>query len=148
MGAGHTVTALYEVVPVGASTPRGQAPGVDPLRYQAPPTLSREAASGELMTVAVRYQPPSGSQSTKLSHVVPDDAVPFASATADHRFAAAVAHFGLVLRESPTLAGQTLADSKKLAEVALTGDVPLDRRELAQMIDRASELGSRAVATP
>jgi len=140
MGAGHTVTALYEVVPVGAKPARGTAPGVDPLKYQAPSTPSAAAASSELLTVNVRYKSPAGDTSKKLTHVVQDDAVPFVRASTDQRFAAAVAHFALVLRESKTLAGQTLVQSRRLAETALGDDAPADRRELLAMIDRARAL--------
>jgi len=148
MGAGHTVTALYEVVPVGAKSARGTAPGVDPLKYQAPLAPSAAATSDELLTVAVRFKPPTGETSKKLTHVVRDDAVPFVRASADQRFAAAVAHFALVLRESKTLTGQTLVQSRKLAEAAIGDDAPADRRELFSMIDRARALGGNgAVVT-
>jgi Ca-activated chloride channel family protein len=142
MGAGHTVTALYEVVPVGVKAPKAQAAGVDPLKYQAPAALTEASARGELLTVAVRYKPPSGSESTKMTQVVVDSSVPFASASADQRFATAVAHFALVLRESKTLEGQSLADSRRLAVAALGDRAPEDRRELLGMIDKARALRS------
>jgi Ca-activated chloride channel family protein len=142
MGAGHTVTALYEVVPVGVKAPKTLAAGVDPLKYQAPAALTEASAKGELLTVAVRYKPPSGSESTKMTQVVVDSSVPFASASADQRFASAVAHFGLVLRGSKTLEGQSLADSRRLAVVALGDRAPEDRRELLAMIDKARALRS------
>ncbi|HEX6765908.1 MAG TPA: YfbK domain-containing protein, partial [Polyangiaceae bacterium] len=140
MGAGHTVTALYEVVPVGAKATA--TPGVDPLKYQASPTLTAAASDGELMTVAVRYKPPTGDKSIKLTHVVPDSVASFSQASTDQRFATAVAHFALVLRDSPALRGQTLVDSRKLATAALGDDAPEDRRELIAMIDRAESLRS------
>src|SRR5262249_20680695 len=65
IGAGHSVTALYEVVPVGAPSP--DVPSVDPLKYQAAGTLAPAAAGAELMTVAVRYKLPSSDTSTKFS---------------------------------------------------------------------------------
>jgi Ca-activated chloride channel homolog len=142
MGAGHTVTALYEVVPVGAKPARALAPGVDPLKYQAPAALTEAATSGELLTVAVRYKPPTGDKSAKLTHVVPDSVVPFASASADQRFATAVAHFALVLRDSKAVAGQTLTESRRLAVAALGDHAPEDRRELVTMIDKARGLRS------
>ena len=142
MGAGHTVTALYEVVPVGAKPARGQAPGVDPLKYQAPTALTEASARGELLTVAVRYKSPAGDTSQKMTHVVADSSVPFASASADQRFATAVAHLALVLRGSKALEGQTLAESRRLALAALGDTAPEDRRELIAMIDRARSLGS------
>jgi Ca-activated chloride channel family protein len=148
MGAGHTVTALYEVVPAGAKPARGQAAGVDPLKYQAPAALSAASSNGELLTVAVRYKAPSSENSSKLTHVVRDAVVPFASASSDQRFAAAVAHFALVLRGAKALEGQTLADSRRLAVAVLGDSGPDDRGELLAMIDRASSLGTGGVLVP
>jgi Ca-activated chloride channel family protein len=142
MGAGHTVTALYEVVPIGAKAPKDQAAKVDPLKYQATGALTEAATSTDLLTVAVRYKAPASDKSVKLSHVVADRAVPFSSASRDQRFATAVAHFALVLRGSKALEGQSLGESKRLAEAALGNDAPDDRRELVAMIDRARSLGS------
>ena len=142
MGAGHTVTALYEIVPVGAKPAKGGAAGVDPLKYQAPSALTEASTSGELLTVAVRYKAPASDTSSKLTHVVRDSVAPFVSASADQRFATAVAHFALVLRGSKALEGQTLVDSRKLAVAALGDSGPDDRRELVAMIDRAKALGS------
>ncbi len=75
MGAGHTVTAFYEVVPVGAKETKG-GPAVDSLKYQTTTGLSPEAISGELMTVKLRYKRPDGDTSTKISHVVTGSATP------------------------------------------------------------------------
>jgi Ca-activated chloride channel family protein len=145
MGAGHTVTALYEVVPAGAKPAKAQASKVDALKYQAVPALTEAATSGELLTVAVRYKAPASDTSSKLTHVVADSSVAFASASADQRFATAVAHFALVLRGSKTLEGQTLAESRRLAVAALGDTAPEDRRELVAMIDRARALGENGV---
>ena len=60
IGAGHTVTALFEVVPDGVEI---NVPGVDPLRYQAPTRPSTEAGSGEMLRVKIRYKEPDGDQS-------------------------------------------------------------------------------------
>jgi Ca-activated chloride channel family protein len=93
MGAGHSVTALYEVVPAdGAGGPRGP----DPLRYQ--PAQRREpAASPEFLYVKVRYKAPDAERSELI-------ALPVSGATdkpsVDFRFQAAVAEFGLLLRNS------------------------------------------------
>jgi Ca-activated chloride channel family protein len=143
MGAGHTVTALYEIVPVGVKAPAELAPGVDPLRYQAPPAHSPVAAGGELLTVAVRYKPPGSDTSARLAQTVTDGGVTLAQASSEQRFAAAVSHFALVLRESPVVAGQTLAQSRALAQAALAGSAAEDRRELLAMIDRARSLSAR-----
>jgi Ca-activated chloride channel family protein len=96
LGAGHTVTALYEIVPVGADSEIGM-PGVDPLRYQTPPRVTRRAGHDELAFVKVRYKRPQGSTSRLIEHPVRDSGD---RVSEDFTFAAAVAGFGMLLRES------------------------------------------------
>ncbi|MRR10330.1 VWA domain-containing protein, partial [bacterium] len=98
LGSGHTVTALYEVVPAGS---KEALPGVDDLKYQATAVRPDAARSPELMTVKLRYKDPDGAQSRLIVRTVTDDAAAFATASQDFRFAAAVAEFGLLLRNSP-----------------------------------------------
>jgi Ca-activated chloride channel family protein len=141
MGAGHSVTALYEVVPVGAPAPAGLAPAVSPLKYQSGSTLAAASANAELLTVSVRYKTPQGNTSQKISEVVVDLPEPFASASADQRFAAAVAEFAQILRGTPAVAGQTLEGAKQIAASALTADAAGDRRELLSLMERARALG-------
>jgi Ca-activated chloride channel homolog len=94
LGAGHAVTALYEVVLVGTG---GPGTSVDPLRYQEPRNTGR--SSDELFTVKLRYQPPTGGGASRLIEetVRRDDN---ARGTADLHFAAAVAEYGMLLRNS------------------------------------------------
>ncbi len=105
IGAGHTVTALYEVVPSGIDM---NGPGVDPLRYQ-PATQPENAGSdrmgepphgNELMFVRLRYKKPDGGASRLVERPLPDANQSFAAASPDFRFAAAVASFGMLLRDS------------------------------------------------
>jgi Ca-activated chloride channel family protein len=140
MGAGHSVTALYEIVPVGAATSGNQAPPVSPLKYQTSSVLAPAAADHELLTVSVRYKSPAGDTSQKLVAVVPDRVVPFANASADHRFAVAVAEFAEVLRGSKQMGHLTLEDAERAA--ALSADATGDRRELVSLIERAASLQS------
>ena len=96
IGAGHTVTALYEVTPVGSGAER-----IAPLRYgEDEETASPAGHVDELATVAIRYKLPEGETSTEIArHVtVADAADSAADAPADVRFAAAVAAFGQLLR--------------------------------------------------
>jgi Ca-activated chloride channel family protein len=97
IGAGHTVTALYEIVPAG--TPL-EVSGVDPLRYQKPSGLTSDASSGELLNVKLRYKLPDGDRSTLVELPVTDDGTKLSAASGDFHFAAAVAVFGMVLRDS------------------------------------------------
>ncbi len=108
IGAGHTVTALYEVVPVGVPMPETGGE-VDPLKYQRtenrePRTevrARRTAGGADMLTVKVRYKEPAGDVSSKLEFPLVDSGRAFAEASADFKFAAAVASFGMILRESP-----------------------------------------------
>src|SRR6185503_3168345 len=95
IGAGHTVTALYEIVPAGVEV---DTPTVDPLKYQRPTqTATSPAGRDELMTVKLRYKAPDGDESRLIT-------VPVKNRTADLSanvgFAAAIAEFGMMLRQS------------------------------------------------
>ena len=128
IGAGHTLTALYEVVPVGVkSSANPRTPPVDETRYGTDDAFSSRlampganAASNELLTVRVRYKKPNALLPISRSQEFPvtDHGTKFASATPDFRFAAAVAQFGMILRNSPHKGGGTLADV-----MAWAGDV-------------------------
>ena len=98
IGAGHTVTALYEVVPRGVEL---AGPDVDPLRYQQPAEPSAAAGEGELLTLKLRYKQPDGDTSQLLAFPVRDGGRDYAQASADFKFAASVAAFGMLLRSSP-----------------------------------------------
>ncbi len=98
IGAGHTVTALYELVPPGAE---GDLPKVEPSKYQKPAQPSAAAAeSDELFTLRMRYKLPQEEQSQPLELAVTDAGGSFNAATPDFQFAAAVACFGMLLRDS------------------------------------------------
>ncbi|MEO5722538.1 MAG: VWA domain-containing protein [Chthoniobacterales bacterium] len=114
IGAGHTVTALYEIVPRGAgSDPAASVPPVDPLKYSPPNPMAVASSfpnsSPELMTVKLRYKEPDGDQSALLERSLADYGAAFENASSDFRFAAAVAAFGMVLRDSPYRGNATLA---------------------------------------
>jgi Ca-activated chloride channel family protein len=96
MGAGHMVTALYELVPPGA---KSQASGAIPLKYQPDgPRANQAALPGEAMTVKLRYKQPRESRSREFAVAVPFARTPIGSSSADMRFASAVAEFGMALR--------------------------------------------------
>jgi Ca-activated chloride channel homolog len=106
IGAGHTVTALYEIVPAGsgATDPSASIPPVDPLKYQAPNpaavATTQSAASEEMVTVKLRYKKPDGDRSELTERSFVDNGSKFENATRDLKFAAAVAEFGMILRDS------------------------------------------------
>src|SRR5205814_7633758 len=84
IGAGHTVTALYEVVPVGAAI-SPSVPPVDPLKYSVPPE-NAGSNSSEMLTVKLRYKKPDGDKSELIERAVVDDGKQFANASADFKF--------------------------------------------------------------
>jgi len=144
MGAGHTVTALYEIVPPGEEVNSG---GVDALKYQrpaepAPPRIA--VASTELMTVKVRYKKPDASASTLVT-------VPVAGRnTASSRhlsFAAAVAGFGMLLRDSPFKADATWADVVRLANSSRGDDPDGYRAEFIRLVELAASLDRQRSTT-
>jgi Ca-activated chloride channel homolog len=108
IGAGHTVTALYEIVPAGtgAADPSASVPPVDPLKYQAPNSASVVTTQGnpklsqEMVTVKLRYKKPDGDTSELTERSFVDSGSRFENATPDLKFAAAVAEFGMILRDS------------------------------------------------
>jgi Ca-activated chloride channel family protein len=108
IGAGHTVTALYEVVPAGtgATDPAVSVPPVDPLKYQAsgsvPPVTAQvdPKSSQEMVTVKLRHKKPDGDTSELTERSFVDNGSKFENAAPDLKFAAAVAEFGMILRDS------------------------------------------------
>lgn len=96
IGAGHTVTALYEVIPTGIKS--NFAGSVDDLKYQE--NKKPRNGSKEMLTVKLRYKEPDGSSSKMLQKVVVDRSVQFGAASTNFKFAASVAEFGMLLRES------------------------------------------------
>jgi Ca-activated chloride channel family protein len=98
IGAGHSVTALYEIVPAGADL---AVPGAPVLKYQRPTGTTDAAASGELMTVKLRYKQPDEQRSRLITVPVRDGGAAWGTVDHDFRFAAAVACFGMLLRDDP-----------------------------------------------
>ncbi|MCC6748304.1 MAG: VWA domain-containing protein [Deltaproteobacteria bacterium] len=137
IGAGHSVTALYEIVPVGAET---EVRGVDPLKYQSGARPTEAAAGPELFTVKLRYKAPSAEQSQLLALPVLDEAAPLAQTTDAFRFASAVAAFGMLLRDSPHKAQTTFGLVRELARGAKGKDPHGYRGEFLRLLDQAEAL--------
>lgn len=149
IGAGHAVTALYEIVPV---RPGG---GEDAVTEQTDRDAAeaarraREAAEtfgGDMLRVRVRYKRPDGAESTEFAVTASDTRQSFESASRDFQFASAVAVFGLVLRESPFRGAATLQLARELAAPAAEHDATGYRQEFLRLVDRAVELRSARAA--
>ncbi|SOY43049.1 putative lipoprotein, Von Willebrand factor type A domain [Cupriavidus taiwanensis] len=139
IGAGHTVTALYEL------TLAGQPGLVDALRYQrAAPAPGRD---GELAHVRLRYKLPAASTSQLLDVTVARQALrPLAQGDDDFRFAAAVAGFGQVLRGGKFTGDWRYADARALAQGARGADRFGYRGEFVRLVDLAQGLATAAPA--
>ncbi len=137
IGAGHTVTALYEIVPAGKGL---QIPGVDPLRYQTPMSTTDVAQDGELLTLKLRYKQPDGQTSRLLEFPVRDGDKAYSQASQDFKFAAAVASFGMILRQSPYQGNGTLAAVLELAEEGKGNDPHGYRGEFLELVKQAKTL--------
>jgi len=97
LGSGHTVTALYEIIPIGV---RDQFTGsIDPLKYQKAPKSDKKFGS-EMMTVKLRYKEPDGETSKLLSEAIQHEVSRFEATSDNFRFSASAAAFGMLLRDS------------------------------------------------
>ena len=135
LGAGHTVTALYELVPAGQAVPSAT---VDKLKYQTPRAAT--TGSGEMMTVKVRYKTPLGDVSKLMQRTVDDATVALTATSADFRWAAAVAGYGMMLRESAERGALQWPLVRALAAGAVGKDAEGYRAELLRLVDKASKL--------
>ncbi len=142
LGAGHSVTALYDVELMdGEST---VSPGsVDPLRYSAPRRRATQNDSDELAFVKVRYQPPQGGRSALLSWAVREST---GAPTADYSFASAVAGFGMLLRDSDHKGNLTWADVRRLAERGQNDDRDGDRAGFLRLVGAAERVMTATAA--
>ncbi|MET0242962.1 MAG: von Willebrand factor type A domain-containing protein [Flavitalea sp.] len=136
LGSGHTVTALYELIPVGVKSDFIKT--VDPLKYQKnnTPVVAKNSTE-EYMTIKFRYKKPDGDVSKLISHVV----VPGNAATSENfRFAAAVAQFGMLLRNSEFKQQATYENTLKLAKSAIGEDEEGYRSEFVRLVSGAREI--------
>lgn len=149
MGSGHTVTAIYELVPPNASIP-GYIP-TDSLKYQQPAPITsaknKVAASEERVTIKLRYKEPDGSQSKLLTEIVKSKPVIFDESSNNLRFAAAVASFGLTLRASSFKGTANFDQALGMARSALGVDKEGYRREFIQLVEKAQLLSLKKTQT-
>ena len=135
IGAGHSVTALYEIVPAGAPV---EAAATEPSKYVQPAGLTDAAKEGaEIMTVRLRHKEPEGDTSRLIERSASDAALPYENASANFKWAAAVASFGMILRDSPHKGNATLAGVAELAAEAVEPDPSGRRHEFLDLVHRA-----------
>ena len=139
LGSGHTVTALYEIIPAGVKDTFMRK--IDDLKYQKNNIAISDAAnSGEMMTIKLRYKKPNGDVSKLIEQPVFDKQLPLASASKNFRFAAAVAEFGMLLRQSEFKSNASFENAQELASNAKGGDEEGYRSEFIKLIKKAQSL--------
>jgi Ca-activated chloride channel family protein len=134
IGAGHSVTALYEIVPAGVVV---DGPPVDPLRYQQPLQPARAVDASELATVKVRYKAPDADVSRLLTTVIANRVGPMSG---NLGFASAVAEFGLLLRESDYRGRASFEGVIARTRTFRGNDAEGYRSEFTRMVDLAAGL--------
>jgi Ca-activated chloride channel family protein len=139
IGAGHTVTALYEIL-LKNSGETADLPSVDPLKYQEKSELSQNAFSGELATVKLRYKEPDEEESRLLDFPVKDENAGFENASDDFKFASAVAAYGMILRDSEFKGNATLDMVKNLGEQGVSLDRFGYRSEFLELVEKTRSL--------
>ena len=138
IGAGHSVTALYEIVPAGLAG--NTTPSVDPLKYQSPVVRKPGIDSEDLLTVKLRYKKPDSDESQLIEKPFVDRGNAFAAASDDFRFATAVAAFGMLLRNSQYTESMTLDEALLLARQAKALDPGGLRSEFIDLVEKARQL--------
>ena len=137
IGAGHTVTCLYEVVPMGEKV---EAADIDDFKYQRPAGLTEAADTDELLTLKMRYKQPDEDKSSKLEWPVKDSGNQFGQATEDLKFAASVASFGMLLRGSEYAGDSTYAAILEIAGSSVGDDPEGERQEFLELVRAAKRL--------
>ena len=141
IGAGHTVTALYEIIAAGERLEGGS---VDPLKYQEGAKPNAAAKSDELMTVKLRYKQPDGDISKLISVAVRDRS---GELTPNLGFASAVAEFGMLLRKSEHKGQATWTTAQELARRYRGEDPDGYRAEFVRLVELASALDAQGLAS-
>lgn len=144
LGAGHTVTALYEIIPVGVES-KFLAADKD-LKYQQRDLTPIANRSNELLTVKFRYKAPEAENSQLMEEVVMDKNVSLSKSSDNFRWSAAVATFGMLLRNSEFKGDANYEQCKKLAAGARGKDTEGYRAEMIRMIESVGLMGKSETA--
>jgi Ca-activated chloride channel family protein len=138
LGSGHTVTALYEVIPVGVKDDFTKS--VDPLKYQRNDKKMVSSNTNEIMTIKLRYKKPDEDISKLITHSVIDTHTELGNTSNNFRFSAAVAEFGLLLRSSEYKQQSTYNQVISLAKAAKGNDDNGYRAEFIKLVQAATSL--------
>jgi Ca-activated chloride channel family protein len=132
LGAGHTVTALYEIIPFDSTQ---TVTKTDALKYQENKVTAQASTTNEIMTIKFRYNPPEGEISKLIKTSVIDEDFTFQEASESFRFSAAVAGFGMLLRDSPFKGDLTYQKIVSLAKNSKGEDAAGYRSEFIRLVE-------------
>lgn len=141
IGSGHTVTALYEIIPAGVKDTFIKS--VDPLKYQVNNNKMIDTNSPELMTIKLRYKDPNGDVSKLIQRPVIDAHIALASTSENFRFSASVAEFGLLLRNSQFKQQSSFSQVISLARGAKGSDNNGYRAEFISLVESANSFAKK-----
>lgn len=139
LGAGHSVTALYEIIPAGVES-EVKLPEVDELKYQRPGGTANVPQSDELLQIKLRYKQPNETTSQLITQPVKDQRIELEKASANFRFAAAVAAFGMILRDSEYKGVANFNEVLALANQAKGEDQEGYRAEFIKLVESCKTL--------
>jgi Ca-activated chloride channel family protein len=144
LGSGHTVTALYEIIPVGVNS--NFAPLSDSLKYQ-PRKINKLSDNEEFATIKFRYKKPDGTKSIEMVHTIANLTQNFNKASENTRFAASIAMYGMLLTNSKFKGNSNYTDLIQLAKSAKGTDDEGYRSEFIRLANTAKELSLNTTAT-
>ncbi len=139
LGAGHSVTAVYEIIPVGSASIQ-MVSNTNEFKFESADFRKSTFASNELMNVRLRYKPIKSSTSVLLEQKLTDNPQKFTASSEDFRFSAAVTGFGLLLRNSQYKGKANYAQIVKMAKSALGKDPEGHRAEFVRLVEQAALL--------
>ena len=134
LGSGHTVTALYEIIPTGVDSKFTK--NIPELKY-TDTKIKSGSFNDELATIKFRYKKPDGEKSIEMVKTIPNQYSTLQNASADLKFSSSVAWFGLKLRDSKLVDNKNIADIKKLAKNGLQNDTDGYRAEFIRLVETA-----------
>ena len=144
LGSGHTVTALYEIIPAGVKS--DFLKNVDPLKYQKEKNENTTLFNGEMLTVKFRYKAPDKDNSELIVHPVLDKGTEISNTSDNYRFATAVSGFAMLLRNSEYKGNTNYTQVINMAKAALGKDAEGYRKEFILLVKKAEEIAnSKAV---
>lgn len=143
LGSGHTVTALYEIIPADGTAQANEVRKVDDLKYQSSTVDPKAYRSPDLMTLKLRYKRPSGSKSQLIEHVVKDQQMALSKTSDNFRFSASVASFGMLLRDSEFKGQANFQQVVAMAREAKGTDHEGYRAEFIRLVESSDLLAQK-----